>query len=157
MAAEVDEKLIMRLAVIDGVLALFILVVSVAFASIGSDSVIPWLPLSSILVAISALVGWRGAADARRILRGDRRWWRPPVEGFLTVAGIVFVWIMAGAITTAIAAGSIYDGAENWSPREWLTYVTFAASVASASGMVGAMLGMIIGSLNRAILRRAAP
>ena len=149
-----DKSAVTRIAIIDGIVALVVLFISVALTTVTSTSDIPWMPVSVVLISVAVLLGWRGAADVRRRLNGDHRWWRAPLDGFLSVAAVVFLWLMTGAVTTAMAAGPIYQDAASWTPREWMLFVGFAAAMSAACGTVGAMLGMIIGSLNRMLLQR---
>jgi hypothetical protein len=106
-----------------------------------------WVPL--------VVVAWRGAADARRILRGRPSWLRLPVEAFALGLGGTVCAAALSAITEVHASGGWFDGARSFTAAEWLWRSGLVLLVGGLFGGMMAAAGLLLTGLNRLCLRLA--
>jgi len=132
------------------------LIFFVVWASVGmlsATSAYGALPLIiMVLIPASALVGWRGAASARKILAGRPSIKHAAIEGFGWGAAVAFVVWLWGFSNAALAAGTVFDGLSPLEPRFWLTVATSLIPVLLIAGCFGAVTGVILHFINLRLL-----
>lgn len=109
--------------------------------------------IAIVVLPISIAVGWRSTIYASLAVVGRFSRARPLVEGaiagfLLTVAPLWF-----SALSVAWAAGTIYDGAAQWSSHEWLEFAGVTLERGSITGLIGAAYAMLIGEITLLLLR----
>jgi hypothetical protein len=146
------NTLVTRVAVLDGFVVLGLL--AIGFVTSG----VPNSPNGWVLVAVAGAVlalitFWRSYRHCQQVLAGTASWYRLPLEGFAIGFLPPFALFVLPAVDTAIAAGSLYDGAATWGPRNWVSYLAFAVWFSSIFGFIGAATGYGLSLLNRVLLR----
>ena len=144
------EKLARKVGRIDA------LIFFVAWASVGmlsATNVYGALPLIiMVLLPASALVGWRGAASARKILAGKSSVKHAAIEGFWWGAAVALVVWLWGFSNAALAAGTVFDGLSSLEPVFWLTVATSLFPVLLIAGCLGAVTGVALYFINLRVL-----
>ena len=106
-----------------------------------------------LLVPASALVGWRGAALARRLLAAPVSAQRAAGEGFAWGAFSAFAVWGWGFSSAALAAGTVFDGLSPARSEFWLVVATSFLPAMGLAGVVGAEHGIALLLLNRCLVR----
>jgi hypothetical protein len=116
------------------------------------------LSLKPVAVVVSLLilgiVGWRGASDARRIISGEPKWLRLAVEGFFGGFLLPLFEFLILLSPLAYAGIPLYMEAKTWGIYEWLFSLLRVFLESGKVGVVGAVLGCLIGTMNRLIVKR---
>ena len=146
------NTLVTRVAVLDGFIVLVLLAIVLVVGGV------PASPNGRVLVAVGGAVlalitFWRSYRHSQQVLAGTASWYRPALEGFATGFLPPFALLVLPAVSTAIAAGTLYDGAETWGLRDWATYLGYAVSLSCIFGLIGATAGYGLSLLNRVLLR----
>lgn len=115
----------------------------------------PWgalVPMLFLLLPVSVLVVWRGAALVRQLLAGQARLGRAAKEGFkagVLLATLLWLWGLASAV---LAAGTPFDGLSSWDLSSWLNLVASLLLSMGLAGFLGAVHGAVFYVLNRWLL-----
>ena len=75
----------------------------------------------------SVFAGWRGKLDAERLLKGNRSFIRPVVEGFIVGFTLIVLISAFGLASEALASGGIYDNVlyDPWRIKSWVELIRF--------------------------------
>jgi len=141
-----------RVAVLDGLVVLVLLGMVLA---IGGVPLSPsgWVLAAGGGAALALITFWRGYRHSQHVLAGTASWYGPALEGFAIGFLPPFALLILPAVNTAIAAGTVYDGAATWGARDWVSYLAYALWFSSIFGFIGAATGYGLSLLNRVLLR----
>jgi hypothetical protein len=144
-----------KVAVLDGLVVLVIVGIVLAVGGV-PQSLRTWVLATVGGAALALMTVWRGYRHSQSVLAGTARWYEPALEGFTIGFVPTLALLILPAVNTAIAAGTAYDGAASWGPREWISYLGYALWFSSIFGCIGAAIGSLLSVLNRVLLRGGA-
>ena len=102
------------------------------------------------VVPLSALVGWRGAASAKRFLADTATLRQSLLEGSGIAATLMLALLLWGWLAPmALAAGHPLDGLAPTQLAFWFSLGTLAAVPASLAASIGAAHGLVLHFLNQ--------
>jgi hypothetical protein len=109
-----------------------------------------WRPASDVeghlaFVPSAVALGWAGATDATRTLRGAARWYRVPVLGFV---GTLVLYLILGVVRLVVTAFTDLP-----SLMEEVIGFRFSLFLGLVLGMVTAVVGVLVVPANRYVLR----
>jgi hypothetical protein len=106
-----------------------------------------------IALIISLIAGWRSYADMRRLLIGNRSWWRPASEGFIFGFLPGPISHVIGMLQEAFAAGPPWPSIGYSSLADWFQYLFWLTIWSALLGIVGAVYAMLLSGINRIALK----
>jgi len=109
--------------------------------------------LSVVPTGILAIVGWRGASDAKRIIAGRAGYLRPVVEGFCGVFMFPLLEFLVRLAPIAYAGIPLHVEARSWSLTEWLSIIVGVFWESLKAGTLGAVLAGLLGAINRLTIK----
>src|SRR5687768_11778552 len=112
------KRHVASVAVVDGLVVLVLLGMLLALGGV-PQSPSGWALAASGGATLALIASWRGYRHAQRVLAGTASWSRPVLEGFAIGFCPPFALLVLPAVNTAIAAGTVYDGAATWGTLDW--------------------------------------
>lgn len=150
-----NKKLPIVCASIDAIFTIIIMIVIAAFdGKTPIDLVTRYQGFLFIVLIISLVAGWRGHADANRILSDARSWSRPARDGFIIGFIPLPVSHAIGILQEAIAAGPPWPTLGYSSITEWLKYVAWMFGWSILFGGIGALYGLLLSGINRMLVKK---
>lgn len=112
-------------------------------------------PLSCLIpLALLIIVGWRGSADARRIINSRDGYLRPATEGFLPCFMFPVTEFLGELFPIAYAGIPLYVEASSMSLTEWFSLIVRVLWDSCKIGALGAALASLLDAANRLIIKR---